>query len=77
MWNAYASSPLPMTFCLCPVLWEGEAEQGLEVLDPGNVCSGISWVLFPCKDLKFQDPFPTLPGERRHCVPLTVMGNLS
>lgn len=33
MWREYSNSPLPITFCFCPVLWEAKAERGLEVLD--------------------------------------------
>lgn len=43
----------PLPFFLCPALWERGAERGLEVLDQGNVCSGISWVLDACKYLIF------------------------
>lgn len=47
------ASRCPSPFCLCPGVWEGGIERGLEVPDQGNTCSEISWFLSPWKYLMF------------------------
>lgn len=43
LWSECSSFLVPITFfCLCPGVWEGGIERGLEVPDQGNICSGIS-----------------------------------